>query len=473
MAVPHGAPKTRLFGTDGVRGLVGRDITADLALKLSAAAARELEAAQGLGYGATAAPPVRDHRQTSAPKRLRGIVGVDSRVSGDMLAAASAAGLASAGVDAVLAGVLPTPGLAYLTRSMGFDLGVMISASHNPYQDNGIKFFSGTGYKLPDAVEDAIEARLVEKWEPAVGERVGVTRTDLAAVESYINFLTETAPVSLDGMRVVLDCANGAAWAVAPEVFRRLGAEVTSLGVQPNGTNINSGVGSTHPERLQRAVVGLEAHAGFAFDGDADRCLAVDSGGQMVDGDMIMGILALALRDRGELAADSLVATVMSNLGLFKAMEKANIAVKVTPVGDRYVLEEMVRGGYVLGGEQSGHVIMSRHTTTGDGTLTAIQLACQVRFSGSTLGELASAVPVFPQVLINVREVDKSRVGTDPAVLAALAEAEAELGEAGRVLLRASGTEPLVRVMVEAATNDQAQAVAERLAEVVARQLDL
>ncbi|MDR2453060.1 MAG: phosphoglucosamine mutase [Bifidobacteriaceae bacterium] len=463
----------RLFGTDGVRGLVGRDITAELALRLSAAAARELEAAQGLGYGSTAAPPVRDHRQEGAPRRLRGIVGVDSRVSGDMLAAASAAGLASAGVDAVLAGVVPTPGLAYLARSMGFDLGVMISASHNPYQDNGIKFFSGTGYKLPDAVEDAIEARLAEQWSPAIGDAVGVTKTDFEAVERYIDFLVAAAPVRLDGMRVVLDCANGAAYRVAPQVFRRLGAEVTSLGVQPSGTNINAGVGSTHPERLQRAVAGLEAHAGFAFDGDADRCLAVDSGGQLVDGDKIMGILALALRQRGELAKNTLVTTVMSNLGLFQAMERRGIALRVTQVGDRYVLEEMVRGGYALGGEQSGHIIMARHATTGDGTLTAVQLACEVRAQEAPLGELAAAVETFPQVLVNVSEVDRSRVGSDPAVLAAVAAAEDELGASGRVLLRASGTEPVVRVMVEAPTERQAEAVAQRLAAVVARQLDL
>ncbi|MDR2347779.1 MAG: phosphoglucosamine mutase [Bifidobacteriaceae bacterium] len=463
----------RLFGTDGVRGLVGRDVTADLGLRLAAAAARELEAAEGLGYGTNAAPPVRDHRLDGTSKRLRGIVGVDSRVSGDMLAAACAAGLASAGVDAVMAGVLPTPGLAYLTRSEGFDLGVMISASHNPFQDNGIKFFSSHGRKLPDAVEDAIEARLAEDWEPAIGDGVGVTSTDFEAVERYIEYLVETAPASLEGMRVVLDCANGAAHRVAPEVFRRLGAEVTALAAQPSGTNINAGVGSTHPERLRRAVVGLEAHAGFAFDGDADRCLAVDSGGELVDGDKIMGILALALRDQGELAHNTLVSTVMSNLGLSKAMAAQGIDLRVTAVGDRYVLEEMIRGGYVLGGEQSGHIIMSRHATTGDGTLTAVQLACQVRAAETTLGELAAAIQTFPQVLINVREVDKARVGSDPAVAAAVRQAEAELGDSGRVLLRASGTEPLVRVMVEAASERQAQAVAERLAAVVARQLDV
>ncbi|MDR2253000.1 MAG: phosphoglucosamine mutase [Bifidobacteriaceae bacterium] len=461
----------RLFGTDGVRGLVGRDITAELALRLSAAAARELACASGLGYGSTAAPPVRDHRVDGPARRLRAIIGVDSRVSGDMIAAACAAGLASAGVDAVLAGVLPTPGLAFLTRSMGFDLGVMVSASHNPYQDNGVKFFSASGYKLPDAVEDVIEGRLAEEWAPAVGDVVGVTRTDFSAAERYVDYLVGAAPTRLDGMRVVLDCANGAAHRVAPEVFRRLGAEVTALAVQPNGTNINAGVGSTHPERLRRAVAGLEAHIGFAFDGDADRCLAVDSGGELVDGDKIMGILALALRRRGELAADTLVVTVMSNLGLFQAMAAEGIALRVTGVGDRYVLEEMLRGGYVLGGEQSGHIIFARQATTGDGTLTAVQLACEVRASGASLGELTAPIRSYPQVLVNVSEVDKDRLDSDPVVLAAVAQAEAELGASGRVLLRASGTEPLVRVMVEAATDEQAQAVADRLAAQVARQL--
>ncbi|MDR1189290.1 MAG: phosphoglucosamine mutase [Bifidobacteriaceae bacterium] len=463
----------RLFGTDGVRGLAGREITAELAMRLAAAAARVLEAEEGLGYGSKVAPPVLDHRAEDAPRRLKGIVGVDSRVSGDMLAAACAAGLASAGVDAVLAGLIPTPGLAYLTRSQGFDVGVMISASHNPYQDNGIKFFSSTGYKLPDAVEDVIEVRLAEEWEPAIGDAVGSITTDLGAVDSYIDFLVGCAPVGLDGMRVVLDCANGASSRVAPEVFRRLGAEVMPLAVHPSGTNINAGMGSTHPELLQRAVVGLEAHAGFAFDGDADRCLAVDAGGELVDGDKIMGILALALKSRDELPGNTLVTTVMSNLGLFKAMASQGIELKVTAVGDRYVLEEMIAGGYALGGEQSGHVIMTRHATTGDGTLTAVQLACQVRAAESSLGELAQQIHAFPQVLVNVPEVDKGRVGTDSSVAAALREAEAELGDSGRVLLRASGTEPLVRVMVEAPTSAQAEAVAARLATVVARQLGL
>jgi phosphoglucosamine mutase len=453
---------------------VGRDITAALAMELSAAAARELEAENGLGYGRVAAPAVKDHRDDAdARPHLKAIVGVDSRVSGDMLAAGCAAGLASAGVDVVIAGVLPTPGLAYLTRSQGFDLGVMISASHNPFQDNGIKFFSGDGYKLPDAVEDAIEARLAEAWEPAIGTSVGSTQIDPEADQAYIDFLVASADTPLDGMKVVLDCANGASYRVAPEVFRRLGAEVVALGVQPNGTNINAGVGSTHPERLQRAVVGLEADAGFAFDGDADRCLAVDASGELVDGDKIMGVLALALKGQGRLANDTLVTTIMSNIGLLKAMAGAGIQTVATGVGDRYVLEEMLRGGHVLGGEQSGHVIMSRHATTGDGTFTAIQLACQVRDSGTSLAELAGPIRTYPQTMINVSEVDKARAATDPDVAAAVAMAEQELAGAGRVLLRASGTEPLVRVMVEAATQAQADAVAGRLATVVARALGM
>ncbi|MDR1441979.1 MAG: phosphoglucosamine mutase [Bifidobacteriaceae bacterium] len=463
----------RLFGTDGVRGLAGRVITGELAMRLAAAVARELEAEEGLGYGANAAPPVLDHRRDGRPRRLRGIIGTDSRISGDMLAAACAAGLASAGVDVVLAGVIPTPGLAYLTRTDGFDVGVMISASHNPYQDNGIKFFSSTGYKLPDAVEDVIEARLAEDWEPAIGDTLGAIKTDAAAIDRYIDFLVDSAPRGLDGMRVVLDCANGASHRVAPEVFGRLGAEVMPLAVHPSGTNINAGVGSTHPGLLQRAVVGLEAHAGFAFDGDADRCLAVDAAGELVDGDKIMGILALALKERGELPAETLVTTVMSNLGLFKAMEAHGIATKVTAVGDRYVLEEMIAGGYALGGEQSGHVIMTRHATTGDGVLTAVQLACQVRAAGSSLGELAGQIEAFPQVLVNVPEVDKGRVRADEPLNEALRQARAELGDMGRVLLRASGTEPLVRVMVEAPTIAQAEAMAEHLATVVARRLGL
>jgi len=450
----------RLFGTDGVRGLAGRDITACLALNLAAAAARELTSAD---------PKAAD----DVARHLRAVVGVDSRVSGDMLAAACAAGLASAGVNVTQAGVIPTPGLAYLTRTGGFDLGVMISASHNPYPDNGIKFFAGTGYKLPDAVEDRIEARLEQGWDAATGAAVGRTMTDPAADQPYIDALVAAASGSLAGLKVVLDCANGAAYHVAPAVFERLGATVVALANQPDGVNINDQVGSTHPEALQQAVVANQADMGFAFDGDADRCLAVDAAGQLVDGDQIMGILALSLKAEGRLSEDTLVTTVMSNLGLFKAMEAAGVTTVQTAVGDRYVLEAMLAGGYALGGEQSGHIIMTEHATTGDGTLTAVQLACRVAGSGRPLSELASVVQAFPQVLINVGGVDKARAGTDPGVLAGVDQAEAELGESGRVLLRPSGTEPLVRVMVEAATEDQANAVAQALAATVTERLAL
>jgi phosphoglucosamine mutase len=442
-----------------VRGEAGSAVRAPLALNLAAAAAREL------GSDRRAA--------TNHTERLRAVVGVDSRLSGDMLAAASAAGLASAGVDVVLAGVIPTPGLAHLTVSEGFDLGVMLSASHNPMQDNGIKFFSSSGYKLPDSVEDAIEARLDEPWEPARGLDVGRITADDALLASYEAFLTATAPVDLAGMKVVVDCANGASHRVAPEVFRALGAEVIALAVEPDGTNINAGVGSTHPEAMARAVVEHGADLGVAFDGDADRCLAADASGQIVDGDKILGILALAAARQGALNGNTLVLTVMSNLGLLRAMDGAGIRTVSTAVGDRYVLEEMLRGGYSLGGEQSGHVIIAEHSTTGDGTLTAVTLACQMRLAGQPLAELAAAIPRFPQTLINVPDVDKARAETHPVVTQAVRAAELDLGDSGRVLLRPSGTEPLVRVMVEAATQQDADRVATRLAQVVAQELAL
>ncbi|MDR3202951.1 MAG: phosphoglucosamine mutase [Bifidobacteriaceae bacterium] len=444
----------RLFGTDGVRGLVGRDITAELALGLAGAAARVLAKAGAFG-----------------DRRPRAVVGADSRISGDMLTAAVSAGLAGAGVDVLDVGVLPTPGLAHLTATEDVDLGVMLSASHNPMEDNGIKFFARGGYKLPDHVEDAIEAQLEEPWERPTGAAVGRIRADHLSALAYVDHLVATAPVRLDGLRVVLDCANGAASEVGPEVFRRLGAGVTVTASAPDGTNINVGVGSTHPAGLQAAVVADGADLGFAFDGDADRCLAVDHAGALVDGDQIMGILAVALRERDALVGQTLVTTVMSNIGLHRAMEGHGIALKVTDVGDRYVLEEMLRGGHNLGGEQSGHVIMTEFGTTGDGVLTALQIAARTQLCGRPLAELAAVVPVFPQVLVNVPDVDKSRAETDPELAAAVAEAEARLGLTGRVLLRPSGTEPLVRVMVEAATAAEARAEAHALAAVVRARL--
>ncbi|MDO8105692.1 phosphoglucosamine mutase [Isoptericola sp. b441] len=450
----------RLFGTDGVRGLANREVTAELALDLSVAAAHVLGS---IGE-------FEGHRP-------RAVVGRDPRASGEFLASAVMAGLASAGVDVVDLGVLPTPGVAHLTGALAVDLGVMLSASHNPMPDNGIKFFARGGHKLADELEDAIERQMGESWERPVGAAVGRVSSDLGlAADRYVDHLVSTVPGAgdspLGGLRVVVDCANGAASEVGPAALRAAGADVVVINASPDGRNINEKCGSTHPEQLQASVVAAEADLGVAFDGDADRCLAVDAAGSLVDGDQIMGILAVALRDRGELPGDTLVTTVMSNLGLQLAMAEAGIATVQTAVGDRYVLEEMRARGFGLGGEQSGHVIMSRYATTGDGTLTALHLAATVAAAGRPLAELAAAVPRLPQVLVNVAGVDRNRVA-DPAVQAAVAAAESELGRTGRVLLRPSGTEPLVRVMVEAAALVEAERLADRLAGVVRERLAL
>ncbi|KWX02675.1 Phosphoglucosamine mutase [Carbonactinospora thermoautotrophica] len=446
----------RFFGTDGVRGVANRDLTAELALDLAVAAAHVLGDA-GAFEG---------HRPTA-------VVGRDPRASGEFLEAAVVAGLASAGVDVLRAGVVPTPAVAYLTDALGADLGVMLSASHNPAPDNGIKFFARGGYKLPDAVEDQIEARFQEDWERPVGPGVGRVREDGDLFERYVEHLIGTLPHRLDGLRVVVDCAHGAAYRVSPEVLRRAGAEVVTIGCEPDGLNINEGCGSTHIETLRAAVVEHRADAGIAHDGDADRCLAVAADGSVVDGDQIMAILALAMKEAGTLHKDTLVATVMSNLGLKLAMQRAGVELVQTAVGDRYVLEAMKEGGYSLGGEQSGHVVMLEHATTGDGVLTGLHLLARVAASGKSLSELAAVMTRLPQVLVNVKGVDKSRVTTCEEVQAAVAAAETELGESGRVLLRPSGTEPVVRVMVEAATEAQAREVAERLAGVVRSALAL
>jgi len=446
----------RLFGTDGVRGVANRDLTAELALDLSVAAAHIL--------GETG--EFRGHRPVA-------VVGRDPRASGEFLEAAVVAGLASAGVDVQRLGVLPTPAVAHLTAATGADLGVMISASHNPMPDNGIKFFSRGGHKLDDRIEDAIETRLREPWQRPVGASVGrITRLD-DALDRYVAHLRETLPVRLDGLRVVLDCAEGAAAVAAPEAFAAAGAQVVAIHDHPDGLNINDHCGSTHLADLQRAVVAEHADAGFAFDGDADRCLAVDAAGHDVDGDQILAVLGLAMRESGQLAADTVVATLMSNLGFVTAMRDEGITVVQTKVGDRYVLESMRSGGFSLGGEQSGHVILSEHGTTGDGVLTALQVAARMAATGKPLADLAAVMTRLPQVMVNVADVDKSRAGTDPAVVAAVEAAEVELGDTGRVLLRPSGTEPLVRVMVEATTVAQATSVAERLADVVSRSLSL
>ncbi|TLP62312.1 phosphoglucosamine mutase [Microbispora triticiradicis] len=444
----------RLFGTDGVRGVAGRDLTAELAMDLSVAAAHVLGDAGAF------------HASVGRRGRPIAVVGRDPRASGEFLEAAVVAGLASSGVDVLRLGVLPTPAVAYLTNALGADLGVMLSASHNPAPDNGIKFFTRGGYKLPDAVENEIEQRLGEKWDRPVGPAVGRVREAYGEADRYVSHLLTTLPHRLDGLRIVVDCAHGAAHMVAPEALLRAGAAVETIGAAPDGLNINDGVGSTHLTPLREAVVERGADLGIAYDGDADRCLAVTAEGEEIDGDQIMAILALAMHADGRLAKDTVVATVMSNLGFKIALREAGLSVVETTVGDRYVLEAMQDGGYNLGGEQSGHVIMLDHATTGDGLLTSLHLLAEVARQGRSLGELASVMTKLPQVLVNVRDVAKSKASA-PELRAAVAEAEAGLGETGRVLIRPSGTEPMIRVMVEAASQEQARTVADRLARVV------
>ena len=447
---------TRLFGTDGVRGLANRELTAELALDLAVAAARVLA-----------------DRGEFAGHRPLAVVGRDTRISGQFLESAVVAGLASSGVDVLLLGVLPTPGVAYLTDVLGADLGVMLSASHNPMPDNGIKFLARGGHKLDDAIEIAIERRLGETWERPVGANVGRVTPYPWAVGQYAAHLVRTIDYPLAGIRVVLDCAEGAAHEAGPQALVDAGAEVTAIHAQPDGLNINDNCGSTHLDRLRQAVLKDEAHVGFALDGDADRCLAVDHEGNVVDGDQILAVLAHSFLEKGRLAKDTVVATVMSNLGFVQAMRAAGIGVRQTKVGDRYVLEAMKVSGYSLGGEQSGHVIMTDHATTGDGILTALHILERMATTGQSLKTLASVMTRLPQVLVNVSGVDKSRTDDDAVLAAAVAEEEAALGNAGRILLRPSGTEPIVRVMVEAGTADEAQAIADRLAGVVRAQLAL
>ncbi len=450
----------RLFGTDGVRGLANGDLTASLALGLSQAAARVL----------TQGRHADELRQQG--KRPTAIVARDPRVSGEFLTAAVSAGLASSGIDVLDAGVLPTPAAAFLVGDINADFGVMVSASHNPAPDNGIKFFSFGGTKLPDEVEERIERALDEGDVLApTGADVGRIRRFADAEDRYLLHLLGTLDVSLNGVHVVLDCAHGAASAISPQVFTDAGARVTVIGADPDGLNINEGAGSTHLELLQAAVVAEGADFGIAHDGDADRCLAVDAHGNVVDGDQIMAILAVSMHERGALAADTLVATVMSNLGLKRAMAARGIRMVETKVGDRYVLEALAEHRLSLGGEQSGHIIFSEHATTGDGILTGLQLAAEIVRTGRSLADLASVMTVFPQVLINVRDVDRTALDGHSVIAEAVAAEEALLGDTGRVLLRASGTEQMVRVMVEAAELETAQAVADRLAGLVAEQL--
>jgi phosphoglucosamine mutase len=442
----------RLFGTDGVRGLANADLTPELALSVARAAAEVLADRDGT-------------------ERPVAVVGRDPRASGEMLEAAVVAGLTSVGAEVLRAGVLPTPGLAYLTGSTGADLGVMISASHNPMPDNGIKLFSRGGHKLPDAAEAEIETKVLggsaTELRPT-GARIGRVRDLPSALDDYIGHLLSTLDQPLTGLRVVVDCAHGAAASSAPEVYRRAGATVHAIGCEPDGWNINDGVGSTHLGPLTDAVRDLRADLGIAHDGDADRCLAVSADGEVVDGDAILAVCALALHERGGLKDDTVVATVMSNLGFHHAMRDAGIAVETTAVGDRYVLEALRARNLSLGGEQSGHLVFLDHATTGDGLLTGLSLLSRMQATGASLAELAAVVDRLPQTLVNVPVRDRLAVVESDDVAAAVNAVEEELGDAGRVLLRPSGTEQLVRVMVEAPSQQQADAVAARLAEVVA-----
>ena len=457
----------RIFGTDGVRGVAGVELTAQLAMDLAVAAVPVLVPAAAAS----------GHARPSA------VIGRDSRASGDFLEAAVVAGLASSGVDVLRLGVIPTPGVAYLTGALNADFGVVLSASHNPAADNGIKFFGRSGVKLPDDIEDEIEARM-----RAVGD--GVPAASLAgdpfplgfgrvtdaysAHETYLDHLLASLPTPatgqppLHGMRVVVDCAHGAAYSIGPRALRRAGAEVVAIGAAPDGLNINASVGSTHLETLAAAVLEHGADAGLAFDGDADRCLAIDGDGQPLDGDQILAVLASQLKRSNQLTGDTVVVTVMSNLGFHDAMRESGITVIETPVGDKHVYAAMRDGGYILGGEQSGHIIQMGHATTGDGVLTGLHLLAAVNSVGIPVSAAAKMMTRYPQVLINVRG-NKDRAMADPALAQAVSAAKSKLGGTGRVLLRPSGTEPVIRVMVETRQSELAEQVAGQLADAVRR----
>ena len=443
-----------LFGTDGVRGLANGFLTAELAVDLSIAAAHilgELGAFEG--------------------HRPKAIVGQDSRASGEFLEAAVVSGLASAGVDVYRVGILPTPAIAHLVAESGADLGVMLSASHNPMPDNGIKFFAKGGGKLDDALEAAIEKRMGETWQRPTGRNVGRVINDDSAAERYIFHLLNSLTMNLNGIKVVVDCANGASSRVAPKTYTRAGAEVIAISHEPDGWNINENCGSTHLENIKAKVLETGADLGIAHDGDADRCLAIDSNGNEVDGDFIMAILAQDWQSRGLLTNETIVGTVMSNLGFFKAMEALDINVETTAVGDRYVLEKMLADDFVLGGEQSGHIIMRHYANTGDGLLTALHLMQTIKSSGKSLSELSAVMKRFPQVLINVKNVSKEKLSISEKIKSEIDLRQAELGASGRILVRASGTESLVRVMVEAQSAELAAQIAEELAALVRSEL--
>ena len=443
-----------LFGTDGVRGIANVDLTAELAVDLAIAAAHVLgEIGAFAGH------------------RPKAIVGQDSRASGDFLESAIVAGLTSAGVDVYRVGVLPTPAIAYLVKESNADLGVMISASHNPMPDNGIKFFAKGGDKLADIVEAQIESRLGEPWDRPVGLNVGRIVQDESAKERYIKYLLSTITENLNGLKVVVDCANGAASYVAPDVYEKAGAKVTAISAAPTGWNINENCGSTHLDDLIAQVKATGADIGIAHDGDADRCILIAANGEVIDGDYILNILANDWLSLGKLAKNIVVGTVMSNLGFIKSMESIGVGIEKTAVGDRYVLECMLENSYNLGGEQSGHVIMRDFSNTGDGLLTALQVMQIMVKTHKTLINLSSNMQKYPQVLINVKDVEKDKLTANQVIQEAIINAEKELAGIGRVLIRASGTESLVRVMVEANELQTAQEIAESLAQLVRLEL--
>ena len=445
----------RLFGTDGVRGEANSVLTPEMAYRLGRAAT--------IYFG---------KKSEEQPLIL---IGRDTRLSGEMFEAALTAGICSAGGRAMLAGVIPTPAIAYLARRHKAKAGIVISASHNPFHDNGIKFFGGDGYKLPDAVEDELEAivRQLESednYARPTGDRIGHIeyRTDL--LNQYIEFVMGTCPERFDGMKVVLDCANGAAYEVMPRILRELGAKVKVIHALPNGVNINDSCGSTHLESLQKAVLENGADFGIAHDGDADRCLCVDEKGQIIDGDHILVICAQDMMRKGTLPYNTVVSTVMANIGFHKAIKKAGGRVEITQVGDRYVLENMLKNGYKIGGEQSGHIIFSEYSTTGDGPITALQVLASVKRSGHKASELTKLMTTYPQLLVNVRVATKEGWEENEAIKAAIEAGSQELGSDGRILVRPSGTEPLIRVMAEGPEQEQLEAICHRIADVVKKE---
>ncbi|MDQ0340290.1 phosphoglucosamine mutase [Caldalkalibacillus uzonensis] len=443
----------KYFGTDGVRGIANTELTPELAFKLGRCG----------GYSLT--------KEVNEPKV---VVGRDTRISGELLESALIAGLLSIGVEVMRLGVISTPGVAYLTRALGAQAGVMISASHNPVEDNGIKFFGPDGFKLTDEQEAEIEALLDAEQDNLprpTGADVGIVSQYLEGGQKYIHYLKSTVGHSFEGLHIVLDCAHGAASSLAPQLFCDLGAQITTIGTNPNGVNINDGVGSTQPEALQRAVLEHHADLGLAFDGDADRLIAVDEQGRIVNGDQIMYICATAMKEKGQLKEDTVVTTVMSNMGFYKALEAKGIQVVTTKVGDRYVLEEMLKQGYNLGGEQSGHIIFLDYNTTGDGMLSALQLVNVLQEKKKSLSELVQDLTIYPQMMVNVRVTDKHRVTENEKVKAKIAEVEGEMNGNGRVLVRPSGTEPLVRVMVEAEDGQRIENWVNAIADVVREEM--